>query len=563
MTPIARASAVILVFAFPACTSENPSYRPSLDAVQALERVSTHSLMGHVRFLSHDLLEGRGPGTRGDHLTQSYIASHMELLGLQPGGDNGTYVQSFPMISSTVDPAITLTFTSGERSLRLRNRAEFVGVAGRQQAQVEVRNAELVFVGYGINAPEQEWDDYKDADVRGKILLFMNNDPATNDPGFFGGPARTYYGRWTYKYEIAAQKGAAGAIVIHTRESAGYGWNVVENSWSRERFALAEDPSAPTTLFTGWLTTAAAENVLRLAGHSLAGLTAAAEHKTFRPIPLGITMSTVIRTAIKTASSANVVGILRGSDPVLKDEAVVITAHHDHLGITSPVEGDSINNGALDNATGVSALLNIARMFVSLSEKPKRSIVFAAVGAEESGTLGSEFYVRHPNVPAGHIAANINIDGINIFGRTRDIIMIGHGKSNIDSILADITAWQNRVVRPDQSPEQGSFYRSDQFNFAKAGVPCMYLRAGVEYLDKPANFAGLKTNEYIDKHYHQPSDEIHPDWDLAGGVEDVQLMFLVALEIANRKEMPVWNTGDEFEAVRLQSLQTRLNTIHP
>lgn len=540
--------------ALASCTSREDSYAPDPGAVKILNHVTTHSLMGHIRFLSDDLLEGRGPNTRSDKLTQAYIASQMEMLGLQPGGDNGSYLQAFPMVSTTVDPSISLTFKSKGKSIELRNRAEFVGVAGRQQERVEIRDAELVFVGYGIEAPEQDWDDYKNVDVKGKILLFMNNDPAGDDPAFFGGNARTYYGRWTYKYEIAAAKGAAGAIVIHTDESAGYGWNVVENSWSRERFALANDPAGPSTLFNGWTTSAATEKILSLSGHSLDELMKSGESKSFTPVPLGITMSTVVKTTIKTATSANVIGVLPGSDPVLKNEAVVFTAHHDHLGITAPVNGDSINNGAMDNATGVSALLNIAAMFISLDEKPKRSIVFAAVGAEESGTLGSEHYVLNPLFPMSKTAANINIDGMNVLGKTGDVIMIGYGKSNIDKILEDVAGWQKRIVKPDQFPEQGAFYRSDQFNFAKAGVPCMYLRAGLDYIGKPPEFAQEKVREYVRTRYHQPSDEITPDWDLSGAVEDIQLTFLVGHDIANRKEAPRWNAGDEFETARLKSL---------
>ncbi|HXG00136.1 MAG TPA: M28 family metallopeptidase, partial [Bacteroidota bacterium] len=507
-----------------------------------------------IRFLADDALEGRAPGTRGDRLAQAYIASQMEGLGLQPGGDSGTYIQRFPVLSLNVDPSLTVTIASRNQTTTLKYGSEFVGMVGKQQPHIEVRDAEIVFVGYGIVSPEQKWDDYKGTDVRDKVLLFLNDDPPSDDSKFFGGKGRTYYGRWTYKFEIAAQKGAAGAIVIHTRESAGYGWNVVENSWTGEQFELEQRPDAATTLFNGWTSQAATERMLAMAGYSLSDLMKRAARRSFKPIPLGLRLTTSFHTSIKRSATANVIGVLPGSDPVLKNQAIIITAHFDHLGITKPVNGDSINNGALDNATGVSALLEIARMFTSMPERPRRSIVFAAVSAEESGTLGSQFYVENPTFPLARIAANINIDGLNIFGRTRDIVMIGLGKSTIDSTLIAVASWQGRTVKPDQFPEQGSFYRSDQFNFARVGIPCMYLDGGVEYIGKPADYAKQKVDEYIAKHYHQPSDEIHADWDLSGAVEDVQLMFLVAVELANADEMPRWNRGDEFEAARLRML---------
>lgn len=529
-------------------------FAPSAAEREALKHVTTHSLLGHIRFLSDDLLEGRAPSTRGDKLAQAYIATQMEAFGLDPGGDAGTYIQHFPILSLTPDPSMAVTIRSKDSTIALIYGEEFVGFAGRQLPRIDVTDAEMIFVGYGIVAPQLGWDDYKNTDVRGKVLLFLNDDPPSDDPQFFGGRARTYYGRWTYKFEIAAAKGAAGAIVIHTRESAGYGWNVVRNSWTGEQFELEQPPNTPATLFNGWTSHAATERLLRLAGHSLDGLMKRAVRRSFKPLPLGLRLSASLTTTIKRSETANVIGILPGSDPQLGQQAVIVTAHFDHLGITQAMNGDSINNGALDNASGVSALLNLARMFAHLPERPKRSLIFAAVGAEESGTLGSQYFVQHPNVPLGSIAANINIDGLNIWGRTRDVIMIGLGRSTIDSVLIRVASWQGRAVKPDQFPEQGSFYRSDQFSFARVGIPCMYLDGGVEYIDKPAHFAQQKVDGYIAQHYHQPSDEIHDDWDLSGAVEDVQLMFLVAHHLANIPEMPRWQKGDEFEAVRQQSL---------
>ena len=526
------------------------TFMPSDDATAAMQAITPSSLISHVRFLSHNLLEGRAPGTRGDVLARTYIASQMELLGLMPGAADGSFFQRVPILSMTADPAMALNISAKGKSISLKYRQDFIAVAGVQQPTVEIKDAEIVFVGYGIVAPEQGWDDYKGMDVRGKILLMMNNDPSTGDSTFFGGKRRLYYGRWTYKYQIAATKGAAGAIVIHTTESAGYGWNVVESSWSGEQFKLAQRDDAVATSMNAWTTLDATKQILELAGKNYETLVNSALEKSFKPGPLGVTLSTKIKTSMKGVETTNVLGLLPGADPARKDEVVIYTAHYDHLGMGKPIDGDSIYNGALDNATGVSAILNVARVFTGMKQKPARSILFAAVGGEEAGLIGSQFYSENPTFPAGKIAANINIDGINIFGKTRDIIMVGLGKSSIDGVLKSVAAWQGRLVKPDQFPEMGFFYRSDQFNFAKIGVPCMYLDSGIDYVGKPADFGKKKVEEYIDKHYHQPSDEIAPDWNLSGGVEDVQLMYLVGLTVANDAMMPAWNKGDEFEAAR-------------
>jgi len=545
---------VTALFFFASMKSYAGEFIPSQDVVKAMNAVTPYSLMSHVRFLSDDLFEGRAPGTRGDVLARSYIATQMEMLGLQPGAQDGSYFQRVPILSMTADPSTKLTVKGKGETLDLIYRTDFVGVAGVQEPQVELIDAEMVFVGYGIVAPEQGWDDYKGVDVRGKVLLMLNNDPSPDDPKIFGGKTRQYYGRWTYKFEIAARKGAAGAVVIHTTESAGYGWNVVESSWSGEQFELAQKPGTPATRLNAWTTFETTKRILAMGGKSYEELYGSAQEKSFKPVPLGVTLSTVIQTTLRSVETTNVLGLLPGSDPKLKDEVVIFTGHYDHLGVGKSIDGDSIYNGALDNATGVSAILNIARAFTSLNERPRRSILFAAVGAEESGLIGSQYYAEDPTFPPGKIAANINIDGTNIFGRTHDIIMVGLGKSSLDQVLKNVAAWQGRKVKPDQFPEQGFFYRSDQFNFAKIGVPCMYLDPGIDYVGKPADFGKKKVEEYIEKNYHQPSDEIGSDWDLSGGVEDVKLIFLVGLQTANDEAMPAWNKGDEFEGARLKAL---------
>jgi len=515
--------------------------------------VDPSSLMSHIRFLSHDLLEGRAPGTRGDVLARTYIASQMELLGLKPGAEDGSYFQPVPILSMTADPAMKMKISGKGKDLSFAYRTDFVAVAGSQKENVELSNAELVFVGYGIDAPEQKWDDYKGVDLRGKVLLMMNNDPSPDDPKEFAGKARLYYGRWTYKFEIAGKKGAAGALIIHTRESAGYGWNVVESSWSAEQFELEQQPGSTSAMMNGWATFEMTKKILELAGKNYDELVASAQDRSFKPVPLGVSLSTLITTNIRKVMTTNVIGLLPGGDPELKDEAVVYTAHYDHLGVGNPVEGDSIYNGALDNASGVSAMLNIAASFTYQGQLPRRSILFVAVAAEESGLIGSKYYSERPTFHPGKIAANINIDGINIFGKTKDIIMVGLGKSSIDGVLKDVAGWQGRIVKPDQFPEQGFFYRSDQFNFAKIGVPCMYVDPGVEYIGKPPDFGKQMVEEYIQKNYHQPSDEVG-DWDLTGAVEDIQLLYLVGYVIAQDNAMPVWNKGDEFEGARMKAL---------
>jgi hypothetical protein len=526
------------------------SYTPTPDALTALRTMTTGSVIAPIRFLSHDLLEGRAPGSRGDLLARTYIAAEMEQLGLKPGSAEGTFVQRVPIVAMRTSPSTTLSISRGSTDLELKFGSEFIGFSAIQQERTKIQNAEIVFVGFGIVAPEQGWDDYKGVDVKGKVILMLNNDPPSEDPRVFGGSARTYYGRWTYKYEIAEKKGALGALIIHTTESAGYGWQVVQTTWSGNRFQLASDPGESGTLLNGWLTHEATERVLKLSVLRYSDLEERARKKSFTPVPLGLRLSTTINSSLLPVETSNIIGVLPGRDPQLKNEAVIFTAHYDHLGIVEPVNGDSIANGAMDNAAGVSGLLNVARAFSSLPEAPRRSIVFAAVGAEESGLIGSAYYASRPTFPPERIAANINIDGMNIFGRTRDIIMIGLGKSSLDETLRSAATWQNRTVMPDPFPELGLFYRSDQFNFAKIGVPCMFLRAGMEYIGKPPEFGREKSQEYVKYHYHQPSDEITDQWDMSGAVEDLQLMFLVGLAVADDNQMPAWNRGDEFESAR-------------
>jgi peptidase M28-like protein len=520
----------------------------------AAAAITEDVIRGHVRFLSSDLLEGRAPASRGDVLAQQYIQAQMESLGLEPGAPGGVWIQKVPLVGINGRIPEKVSVAKGGQALDFKKMDDFVAFSGTQKPESKIVKAEIVFVGYGIVAPEYQWDDYKDVDVKGKVLLMMNNDPE-DDPKLFGGKTRLWYGRWDYKYMIAAQKGAVGAFIIHTEPSAGYKWQVVQSSWSRERFELPYE-GEPRVEIKGWFTEEASKKIASLGGQDLDRLRQAALKRDFRPVPLGVETSMRIENVVQTKESGNVIGKLPGSDPRLAAEAVVYTAHHDHLGMKSdPKPGeDAIYNGALDNASGVAAMLAIARAFTELPKAPRRSVYFASVTAEEQGLLGSEYLAKHPPLPVGRIAANINIDGVGIFGRTRDMTMVGYGKSSLDPIIVALAKMQGRVVKPDQFPDRGFFYRSDQFNLAKVGVPAAYFDSGTDVIGKPAGWGTKKIEEWEDRDYHQPSDELSSEWDLSGAVEDVRLDFWLGAKVAAADRMPAWNKGDEFEAARKKAL---------
>ena len=521
----------------------------------ASRTIRPEELQGHIGFLASDLLEGRGPGTRGDALAQQYLAAQFRLLGLQPAGPDGSYLQPFDLVGMTGHPE-TLSFTAPQGRLALRFHEDFIASSGVQAEESVLQDSELVFVGYGIQAPEYEWDDFKGMDLKGKTLLILNNDPE-DDPKLFGGKARLWYGRWDYKYEQAAKVGAAGAIILHTTPSAGYPWQVVQTSWSGEQFELPAAGAHPRLQMKAWTTDEATRRVVQLSGRDLDTLRGMAQKRDFRPVPLGVTVSTRFANQVRRRPTANVLGLLPGSDPKLSKEVVLYTAHHDHLGIKAEAKPgeDAIYNGAVDNASGVAAMLAVARAFSALPRPPPRSILFAAVAAEEQGLLGSQFLAEHLPVPAGRVAANINSDGLNIHGRTRDVTVIGLGKSSLDKTLTALAAGQGRIVRGDQLPDRGFFYRSDQFNFAKRGIPSAYFSSGMDFIGRPPGWGKERRERWEAEHYHQPSDELRPDWDYSGAVEDVRLFFLLGSHVARARELPRWNKGDEFEGPRLQALE--------
>jgi Zn-dependent M28 family amino/carboxypeptidase len=520
----------------------------------AARQIRPEVIRSHVRYLASDLLEGRGPASRGDRLAEEYIAAQMEGLGLEPAAPDGSWFQPFDLVSITSEAPATVQLTRGGQSVPLRYRDDYVAFSGVQTGQATTGGGEIVFVGYGIAAPEYQWDDYKGADLKGKVLLMMNNDPES-DPKLFAGKTRLYYGRWTYKYEMAAKVGAAGAIIIHTTHSAGYPWQVVQTSWSGEQFALPHE-SEPEVPVKAWVTEDSARKIATLGGQDLDALRAAAEKRDFRPVSLGVAADIALKNQVKKSQTGNVIGRLRGRDPVLSKEAVIYTAHHDHLGVKEGAKPgqDSIYNGALDNASGVAAMLAIARAMKALPEAPRRSVIFAAVAAEEQGLLGSAYLAARPPIHAGRLAADINMDGVNIWGRTRDLTMVGLGKSSLDDWIVKLAAMQGRVVVPDQFPDKGFFYRSDQFSLAKVGVPAAYFDAGTDVIGKPPGWGKEQQEKFEANDYHQPSDELRPDWELSGAVEDAQLFFYLGVKVANAPEMPRWKPGDEFEEARKKAL---------
>jgi Zn-dependent M28 family amino/carboxypeptidase len=519
----------------------------------AAETVRANRIRADIRFLASDLLGGRGPSTPGDELAQAYIASRFEAIGLEPAS-GGTWRQPFDLVAIDSSCPKAVSFTHGTERETLRFGDDFIASSGVQEDVARIADAEVVFVGYGIVAPEYDWDDFKGADLRGKVLLVMNNDPES-DPDLFAGRRRLYYGRWDYKFDQAARVGAAGAIIIHTTPSAGYGWSVVQSSWTGTRYALPAG-NEPAVQVKAWATDEASRRLVRLGGQDLDILRAAAQRRDFRPVPLGVRLSLTIPNRIERRRSANVIGRLPGGDTRLSAEAVLYTAHHDHLGSRPAADGQPpvVYNGALDNASGVAQMLAVAEAFAALSERPRRSILFAAVGAEEQGLLGSQYLASHLPVPAGRVAADINIDGINIWGRTSDVAVVGLGKSTLDEWIRAIAEAQGRTVTAEAFPDRGSFYRSDHLSFARVGIPSAYLDTGTRFLGRPEDWGRKQQEEWEREHYHQPSDDLTPGWDFSGAIEDARLLFYLGAKVANTPEPPQWRPGDEFEAVRRQSL---------
>jgi Zn-dependent M28 family amino/carboxypeptidase len=534
-----------------ACAQEadNTGLRPAVSAITA------DSLMSHIRVLASDAYEGRAPGTRGEDSTVAYLETQFREMGLLPGNPDGTYIQNVALMGFTSTPTASLSVAG--RTIPLRSPDDFVAVSRHDKPRIDVRNSDVVFVGYGVVAPEYGWDDYKDVDVRGKTIVMLINDPAIPsasdtsrlDETMFKGKAMTYYGRWTYKYEIASEKGAAAAIIVHETGPAGYPYEVVKGSWGFENMDI--DPPSPNRVpVEAWMHLDKVRELFAASGQDFDELKQQAIRRDFRPVPLGATATISVRNSVRRIQSRNVVARLPGSDSALANEVVIYTSHWDHLGRDTTATGDQIFNGALDNASGTAALIELARAFKSLPTPPKRSIVFLAVTAEEKGLLGAKYYAEHPLYPLDRTVANINMDGMNQFGRTKDIVIVGMGNSTMDDVLVAAAADQGRTIVPDPEPEKGFFYRSDQFELAKQGVPVLYTDSGIDFVGKDSTFGVRKREEYTANDYHKPSDEIKPDWDLSGAVEDLQLLFQVGYNVAMAATWPTWKEGAEFKAKR-------------
>lgn len=515
--------------------------------------ISGDHIRAHVKYLASDQLEGRGVGTRGEKLATEYIASQFQMIGAKPEGDHGSYFQQVPLVGVTTLPNATLAAAGPNQTATFRWLDDFVGVNELQQPNDQFE-AEAIFVGHGIVAPEFHWDDFKGVDVKGKVLVLFTNEPPSEDPNFFGGRALTYYGRWTFKYEEAVRHGAKAVLIIHTTPTAGYGYDVVRSSWGKEDPQLKLPAGQSALAFAGWLSQDAGAKLAAMAGKTVDELLKAANSRDFRPIPLGLRIRGNIPSKIRQIQSRNVIAMVPGSDPNLKSHAVMFTAHWDHLGIGPAVNGDSIYNGAVDNATGCGMLIEMARAWAALNPKPRRSALFAAVTAEEAGLRGSEYYAEHPLIPLSKTALDLNFDAFYPFGRTNDVSVVGAERTTAWSSVQDAARKMNLMIKPDAQPEQGHYYRSDHFSLAHAGVPAFSIDLGTDYPGKPAGYGQKIFEEYNDKHYHQPSDEYRDDWNFDGMVEAAEFGVLIGEAVANQEKLPEWKPDDEFAAARERSI---------
>ena len=507
--------------------------------------LSADTLLAAIEHLASDELEGRAPGSDGETLTVEYLTEQFSALGLEPGNPDGTWVQNVPLVGITPTAGDTMTVSRGGESRSLEPGADYAAYTKRVVDAVEV-DAEFVFVGYGAVAPEYDWNDFKDLDVSGKILLFLVNDPPSED--LFGGQAMTYYGRWTYKHEIAAERGAAGALVIHETGPAGYPWEVVGSSPYGESFDLVTDNrNMGRAAIEGWIQRDAAASLFEMAGLDFETEKTKAAIADFQPVELGVTGRTRVRNTLRTIDSQNVVAKLPGT--AAPDEVVIYMAHWDHLGKDESLTGDQIYNGAADNATGTAGLIELARAFTA-GEPPRRSVLFLAVTAEEQGLLGSRYYGERPLYPAAQTVAALNMDVLNQWGRTRDLTIVGMGQSQLDDVAGEIAGRLGRVLNPDPEPEKGFYYRSDHFSFARAGIPAFYADPGVDYLDKPSGYGIEKREEYTANDYHAVSDEVKSDWDLSGALDDLTFMYHMGARLAATDEWPAWSATSEFRAIR-------------
>ncbi len=539
------------IFLFLSCGSKTH------DVEAAVTSLNIDELIHDVKILSSDDFEGRFPASPGEEKTIAFLKEEFEKAGLKPG-NRDSYFQDVPLVEITATPQTKLVISGRDKPLEFEFKDDFVGLTLRVQEKVNVEDSDMIFVGYGIVAPEYEWNDYEGIDAKGKTVVMLVNDPgfATQDPGLFTGRAMTYYGRWTYKYEEAARQGAECAVIIHETEPAAYGWDVVRNGWTGPNFNLvSEDGNASRCAVETWITLETAKTIFEAAGKNYDELKKTAAERGFKGVPLGLKASLTLENSIRNAISRNVIGMLPGSERA--DEYIIYTAHWDHFGRDPNLEGDQIFNGALDNATGTSALIELAEAFQQLGSPPLRSILFLAVTAEEQGLLGSEYYANHPIYPLTKTAAVINMDALNIYGRMKDIRIIGYGQSELDDYVKAYAEEVGRIVLPDPTPEKGSFYRSDHFPFAKQGVPALSAGSGVQHVEKGEEWGLAQREKYIRERYHKPSDEFDDTWDLSGLQEELHMYFMIGYRLSMETTFPNWKEGSEFKLRRDTAIQNR------
>ncbi|HZQ20923.1 MAG TPA: M28 family peptidase [Terriglobales bacterium] len=546
---------VVIIVSIALAASKNSNnyasaHLPSV-AIAALQKIDPEHIRANDRFLSLDLLEGRGTGQRGGDIAAEYIATQFWLDGLKPAGDNGTFMQKVPLVGIT--PAPDTTFELAPRrgdSMQLKPLDDYVAYDETERTSDDI-DAEIVYVGYGIEAPEYQWDDYKGTDVRGKVLLMLVNEPPSGDPKFFKGQALTYYGRWTYKYEEAARKGAVGAILIHKADMASYPWEVVRNSNSGEKEFLRSD--APQLEAASWIQLDVARRLAQKSGMDLDKMMSDAQSRNFHPVALPFKLKAHMVSKVRQITSNNVVAMLPGSDPKLKDQAVMYTAHYDHLGIRPDMPGDNIYNGAEDNGTGCGILLELARAFSLAQSRPRRSIIFSSVTAEEQGLLGSEYLGKHPPIPAGNIALDLNFDDVPPLGEPQEVEVSGAERTTFYPTVQAMAKEFRLAIRPDSHPEAGHYYRSDHFSMARVGVPAFSMNEGMKYKGHSIDWGMQQAEDYTNKHYHQPSDEYSPSMDFRGDATIARFGFALGWAAASEPNLIGWQKGDEFEKPRLQS----------
>jgi len=555
-----RIAPVALIALLSACSGSTPQpvAEPAPPDTQRipigqLPSIDMNAVLSHTRVLSSDAFEGRAPGTKGEEVTVNYLVDQFKRVGLKPGNTDGTYIQKVPLVGITPTPA-PLVLRKGSAQQTLKWKDDVVAWTKHVAETASLDNSELVFVGYGVVAPEYNWDDYKGLDVKGKTLVMLVNDPPVPDPSnaseldpkTFGGKAMTYYGRWTYKYDIGAQKGAAGVLLIHETGPAGYPFSVVQGKTGEQFDLITPDKNMGRAAIEGWITLDQGRKLLKMAGQDFDALKQQAATREFKPVPLGVTASMTLHNKLRTIDSKNVLARLDGGDPKLKDEFVVYTAHWDHFGKNA----DGIFHGAEDDALGCASLIEMARAFTKLPAPPRRSILFLAVTAEEQGLLGSQYYSVTPIYPLAKTAADINMDSWNVHGRTKDLTLVGYGASDLDDYARDAAGEQGRLVHADAEPEKGFYYRSDHFNFAKQGVPALDPDGGMQFIGKPADYGQKMRDEWNEQRYHKPADVVMPEWDMTGTREDVKVFFAIGYRVAQADKMPEWKPGNEFKAKR-------------